>query len=46
MSKKDKPRSRWNSGNERYSKAMDGDLQKYREPSGWRNGAKVIRRGK
>jgi hypothetical protein len=46
VSKKDKPKSRWNAGNERYSKAMEGDLKKYRESEGWRNGARVVRRSK
>lgn len=39
MSKKDKPNSRWNAGNERYPATLD--LSKYREGHGWRRGAKI-----
>lgn len=46
MSKKDKPKSRWNAGNERYPKSMDSDLDKYRPNRDWRNGAKIVRRAK
>lgn len=46
MSKEDKTKSRWNAGNERYPKAMDGALSKYRTNPDWRNGAKIIRRTK
>lgn len=39
MSKKDKPNSRWNAGNDRYPKTLD--LSKYRGTPDWRNGAKI-----
>lgn len=44
MSKKDKPGSRWNTGNDRYPKTLD--LSKYRLVADWRNGAKIKRRSK
>ena len=46
MSDKPKKRSRWvkGSGIDRYTKATEKDLEKYRTQSGWRNGAKVYKR--
>lgn len=42
MSKKGKPKSRWNRGNERYDKAtMDYIYRHYREEDGWRNAARI-----
>jgi len=47
MSKKSKPGSRWNAGNQRYTAPDElAILRKYREPEGWRQGARVTRRGK
>lgn len=45
MSVKDKPKSRWNRGNERYpKKTLDTIYEKYREPHGWHKGARVLRK--
>jgi hypothetical protein len=42
VSKKSKPKSRWNAGNERYPPKLD--LSKYRSQPGWHNGARVTKR--
>jgi hypothetical protein len=45
MSKEKKPLSRWNTGNERYTKdQLDYIYRHYHEQPGWRKGAKVYRR--
>ena len=42
MSKKDKPKSRWNAGNVRYTKEQQAEIDKVlREARGWHKGAKV-----
>jgi hypothetical protein len=45
VSKKDKPGSRWNVGNERYTTPQQAINNKLlREQPGWHRGAKVSRR--
>jgi hypothetical protein len=46
VSDKPKKRSRWvkDSGVDRYPKALDRDLEKYRPQKGWKNGARVYPR--
>ncbi len=42
MSKKDKPKSRWNTGNQRYTPVQQRENDKLlREPKGWHRGARV-----
>lgn len=42
MSKEDKPKSRWNAGNPRYTKEQQSVNDKLlRGQHGWRNGARV-----
>jgi hypothetical protein len=35
--------SRWKKGNPRYADKQRKELDKWREPAGWRNGAKISR---
>jgi hypothetical protein len=42
--KRKKQNSRWSPGNERYTDAQRTELEKYKEPTGWRNGARVRRK--
>ena len=45
MSRKDKPLSRWNAGNERYTEEQLAYIaRKYHEQPGWHKGARVYRR--
>lgn len=45
-SKSAKQKSRWGKGNERYPLAADKKtIEKAHEEPGWRNGAKVYKRG-
>ncbi len=44
MSRKNKPNSRWNAGNERYPKAQLVEIaRRYHEQPGWHKGARVYR---
>jgi hypothetical protein len=44
VSKKSKPKSRWNAGNPRYGKDDSVANAKMREPAGWFRGARVVKR--